>query len=90
MAIRYVDKSVEKSLSTGFNPVCPEPRRSDVRSSYAKTFEVEVKATGRKRGRPRLEDAHKTLAAEQPWQHTVPPMSRATWFRRQSEERGGK
>lgn len=36
-----------------------------------------------KKGRPRIEDAHKTLAAQEPW--TKAGMSRATWFRRKAE-----
>ena len=38
-----------------------------------------------RRGRPRLEETAKTLRAQKPWEKMTPPMSRATWFRRQKE-----
>ena len=37
-----------------------------------------------KRGRPRLEDAARTLTAKKPWQALG--MSRATWYKRQAEK----
>lgn len=36
-----------------------------------------------RRGRPRLEEAASTLTALKPWEKTTPPMSRATWYKRQ-------
>lgn len=39
-----------------------------------------------KLGRPRLEDANKTLAATKPW--VALKMSRRTWYRRRAEKRG--
>ena len=39
----------------------------------------------RKPGRPRLEDAGKTLTARKPW--VAAGMSRATWYARQKERR---
>ena len=41
-----------------------------------------------KRGRPRLENARQTNEARKPWEHSDPPMSRRTWYRRQSEKAG--
>lgn len=41
----------------------------------------------RKRGRPRIEDTHKTLKALKPWATAVPPMSRSSWYRRQAEKK---
>ena len=38
-----------------------------------------------RRGRPRLEDAKHTLKANKPWAKLH--MSRATWYRRQLEQR---
>jgi hypothetical protein len=38
----------------------------------------------KRKGRPRLEDAGKTLAAQRPWE--AAGMSRATWFRREKEK----
>ena len=45
------------------------------------------KAT-RKMGRPRLEEVGKSLKALKPW--TKLNMSRATWYRRQLEQRKSK
>jgi hypothetical protein len=42
----------------------------------------------RKRGRPRVENRDKTLAATKPWEKAG--MSRATWFARRAEARGAK
>jgi hypothetical protein len=40
-----------------------------------------------RRGRPPLELAHTSLAKQKPWLTNDPPMSRATWFRRQHDRR---
>jgi len=37
-------------------------------------------------GRPLLGQEHKTLAATKPWEKTKPPMSRASWYRRQKDK----
>lgn len=41
-----------------------------------------------RRGRPRLEDAKHTLKAKKPWAKLH--MSRATWYRRQLEQRNAE
>jgi hypothetical protein len=41
-----------------------------------------------KRGRSRIGDRNKTLAAQKPWE--AEGMSRATWFRRRKEKREGR
>lgn len=51
------------------------PSRAGVATSPRKVF---------KRGRPRLEDADKTLAATKPW--LALKMSRSTWFARRREK----
>lgn len=38
-------------------------------------------------GRPRIEDRGKTLSDTKPWLKAKPPMSRATWYRRQARTR---
>lgn len=38
-----------------------------------------------KRGRPRIGEVR-----EKPWLKEFPPMSRATWYRRQAEKNGAK
>jgi hypothetical protein len=42
--------------------------------------------SGRRVGRPRLEDKGNTLAATRPWEALG--MSRRSWFRREKERRG--
>jgi len=41
-----------------------------------------------RRGRPRVEERDKTLAATKPWRKMN--MSRATWYRRQSEQKAAE
>jgi hypothetical protein len=41
-----------------------------------------------RKGRPRLEDRAKTLAATKPWD--AAGMSRSSWYKRQAEKRSGK
>ena len=90
MAIRYVDRSSGdgEALEGAAHPVSAKAKRADIRAAAAREVEIEIRGPVRaKRGRPRLEDKHKTLTAREPWNQAKPPMSRSTWYRRMKENR---
>ena len=66
-------RSASLLRDTGAEPIASVPPSKTERSKAAR------------RGRPRLEETAQTLTAQKPWEKMTPPMSRATWYKRQKD-----
>jgi hypothetical protein len=53
----------------------------------AKAASRNTDETRREFRKPLASERHKTLAATKPWLDCDPPMSKATWYRRQKEKK---
>lgn len=69
----------------------PKPGGSVIRRGRGAPPDVEPRVEGKpkkgKGGRPRLEVRDRTIEATKPWLQCNPPMSRASWYRREAERR---
>lgn len=63
----------------------PGPRETKPKRKAKVKKPKPTKAPKVKIGRPRVEDRGKTLSDLKPWLTAKPPMSRATWYRRQGK-----
>ena len=67
------------------NTAMPDLKRGRRRIEDLHTHPAAAPDAAPKRGRPRIEDRGKTLAATRPWEALG--MSERTWYRRQAERR---
>lgn len=77
---KIVEARVRKDagVATGPRETKPKRKAKAKKPKPAKAPKVKI-------GRPRVEDRGKTLSDRKPWLEAKPPMSRATWYRRQAK-----
>lgn len=71
--------------SASLKSLCSRRGMTDSRTCGAQAASIKPSPSEAKKGRPRIEVAHKTLAATKPW--AALGMSERTWFRRQAERK---